>query len=129
MTSSSPRLLLIQPHSLFQDVSLQTLHPHCEPSLPSVNLLTQALPSREVPSIWPRPPSSLRGETLNLGLIMPPSPHHRWEVDPDYCEEVKQTPPYDSGHRILDIMDMTVFDFLMGTSCRACWLPGTPRHL
>lgn len=38
----------------------------------------------------------------------------RWEVDPDYCEEVKQTPPYDSGTRILDIMDMTIFDFLMG---------------
>lgn len=38
----------------------------------------------------------------------------RWEVDPDYCEEVKQTPPYDSGHRVLDIMDMTIFDFLMG---------------
>lgn len=38
----------------------------------------------------------------------------RWEVDPDYCEEVKQTPPYDSGTRILDVMDMTVFDFLMG---------------
>jgi len=38
----------------------------------------------------------------------------RWEVDPDYCEEVKQTPPYDSGTRLLDIMDMTVFDFLMG---------------
>ncbi|ERE75906.1 dentin matrix protein 4, partial [Cricetulus griseus] len=41
-----------------------------------------------------------------------------WEVDPDYCEEVKQTPPYDSGHRILDIMDMTVFDFLMGNMDR-----------
>ncbi|CAG04459.1 unnamed protein product [Tetraodon nigroviridis] len=37
-----------------------------------------------------------------------------WEVDPDYCEEVKQTPPYDSGTRLLDIMDMTIFDFLMG---------------
>ncbi|XP_040087476.1 extracellular serine/threonine protein kinase FAM20C isoform X1 [Oryx dammah] len=37
-----------------------------------------------------------------------------WEVDPDYCEEVKQTPPYDSNHRILDVMDMTIFDFLMG---------------
>lgn len=61
---------------------------------------------------------------------VPFSPYpHRWEVDPDYCEEVKQTPPYDSGHRILDIMDMTVFDFLMGTSCRACWLPGMPKHL
>ena len=47
----------------------------------------------------------------------------RWEVDPDYCEEVKQTPPYDSSHRILDVMDMTIFDFLMGTS-RAPGLPG-----
>lgn len=35
-------------------------------------------------------------------------------MDPDYCEEVKQTPPYDSGTRLLDIMDMTIFDFLMG---------------
>ncbi|XP_019603036.2 extracellular serine/threonine protein kinase FAM20C isoform X1 [Rhinolophus sinicus] len=41
-----------------------------------------------------------------------------WEVDPDYCEEVKQTPPYDSGRRILDIMDMTIFDFLMGNMDR-----------
>lgn len=36
-------------------------------------------------------------------------------MDPDYCEEVQQTPPYDSSHRILDVMDMTIFDFLMGT--------------
>ncbi|XP_040087484.1 extracellular serine/threonine protein kinase FAM20C isoform X2 [Oryx dammah] len=41
-----------------------------------------------------------------------------WEVDPDYCEEVKQTPPYDSNHRILDVMDMTIFDFLMGNMDR-----------
>ncbi|XP_007578889.1 extracellular serine/threonine protein kinase FAM20C-like [Poecilia formosa] len=41
-----------------------------------------------------------------------------WEVDPDYCEEVKQTPPYDSGSRLLDVMDMTVFDFLMGNMDR-----------
>ncbi|XP_011832974.1 PREDICTED: extracellular serine/threonine protein kinase FAM20C [Mandrillus leucophaeus] len=41
-----------------------------------------------------------------------------WEVDPDYCEEVKQTPPYDSSHRILDVMDMTIFDFLMGNMDR-----------
>lgn len=38
----------------------------------------------------------------------------RWEVDADYCEEVKQTPPYDSGTRLLDVIDMTIFDFLMG---------------
>uniref|UniRef100_A0A452G0J4 FAM20C golgi associated secretory pathway kinase n=1 Tax=Capra hircus TaxID=9925 RepID=A0A452G0J4_CAPHI len=41
-----------------------------------------------------------------------------WEVDPDYCEEVKQTPPYDSSRRILDVMDMTIFDFLMGNMDR-----------
>ncbi|XP_016401623.1 extracellular serine/threonine protein kinase FAM20C [Sinocyclocheilus rhinocerous] len=41
-----------------------------------------------------------------------------WEVDPDYCEEVKQTPLYDSGTRLLDIMDMTIFDFLMGNMDR-----------
>uniref|UniRef100_A0A8C9JGE0 FAM20C golgi associated secretory pathway kinase n=1 Tax=Panthera tigris altaica TaxID=74533 RepID=A0A8C9JGE0_PANTA len=41
-----------------------------------------------------------------------------WEVDPDYCEEVKQTPPYDSSHRVLDVMDMTIFDFLMGNMDR-----------
>ncbi|XP_064171247.1 extracellular serine/threonine protein kinase FAM20C [Anguilla rostrata] len=41
-----------------------------------------------------------------------------WEVDPDYCDEVKQTPPYDSGTRLLDVMDMTIFDFLMGNMDR-----------
>ncbi|XP_033886446.3 extracellular serine/threonine protein kinase FAM20C-like [Acipenser ruthenus] len=41
-----------------------------------------------------------------------------WEVDPDYCEEVKQTPPYDSGSRLLNVMDMTIFDFLMGNMDR-----------
>ncbi|XP_062308137.1 extracellular serine/threonine protein kinase FAM20C [Osmerus eperlanus] len=42
----------------------------------------------------------------------------RWEVDPDYCDEVKQTPPYDRGSRLLDIMDMKIFDFLMGNMDR-----------
>lgn len=52
-------------------------------------------------------------------------------MDPDYCEEVKQTPPYDGGQRILDVMDMTVFDFLMGMSggllrgvCPELWASG-----
>lgn len=54
-------------------------------------------------------PSTRRGPALTLAP-------RRWEVDPDYCEEVKQTPPYDSSHRILDVMDMTIFDFLMGAS-------------
>lgn len=41
-----------------------------------------------------------------------------WEVDPDYCDEVKTTPPYDKGTRLLDVMDMTIFDFLMGNMDR-----------
>lgn len=49
-------------------------------------------------------------------------------MDPDYCEEVKQTPPYDSGSRLLDVMDMTVFDFLMGRSLLQCYL-GNRRSL
>ncbi|XP_077131008.1 extracellular serine/threonine protein kinase FAM20C [Ranitomeya variabilis] len=41
-----------------------------------------------------------------------------WEVDSDYCEGVKQTPPYDGGTRLLEVIDMTVFDFLMGNMDR-----------
>lgn len=52
----------------------------------------------------------------------------RWEVDPDYCDEVKQTPPYDKGTRLLDVMDMTVFDFLMGTSSTS-WNQTNNREL
>lgn len=48
-------------------------------------------------------------------------------MDPDYCEEVKQTPPYDNSRRILDVMDMTIFDFLMGAS-RGRWLESGVYH-
>ncbi|OCT64185.1 hypothetical protein XELAEV_18045286mg [Xenopus laevis] len=41
-----------------------------------------------------------------------------WEVDSNYCEGVKQTPPYDSGTRLLDLIDTTVFDFLIGNMDR-----------
>ncbi|XP_069509060.1 extracellular serine/threonine protein kinase FAM20C-like [Ambystoma mexicanum] len=37
-----------------------------------------------------------------------------WEGDPNYCDLVKKTPPYDSGTRLLDLIDMTILDFLMG---------------
>lgn len=53
----------------------------------------------------------------------------RWEVDPDYCEEVKQTPPYDSGTRLLDVMDMTIFDFLMGEPGRLGTSAQTPQKV
>lgn len=43
----------------------------------------------------------------------------RWELNPNYCAQVRETPPYDRGHRLLDLIDMTVLDFLMGEPCRA----------
>ncbi|XP_028935372.1 extracellular serine/threonine protein kinase FAM20C-like [Ornithorhynchus anatinus] len=37
-----------------------------------------------------------------------------WEGNPDYCARVRQTPPYDKGSRLLNLIDMTILDFLMG---------------
>ncbi|XP_076451530.1 extracellular serine/threonine protein CG31145-like [Babylonia areolata] len=37
-----------------------------------------------------------------------------WEVYPDLCEKVRKRAPYSSGRRLLDIVDMSVLDFLMG---------------
>jgi len=41
-----------------------------------------------------------------------------WESDPNYCEVVKEAKPYERGRRLLDIMDLAVFDFLMGNMDR-----------
>lgn len=38
--------------------------------------------------------------------------------DSDYCSLVKEIPPYNEGHRLLDLMDMSVLDFLMGNMDR-----------
>lgn len=40
----------------------------------------------------------------------------RWEVNPFYCDSVKQAYPYNSGNRLLNIIDMSIFDFLIGES-------------
>lgn len=37
----------------------------------------------------------------------------RWEKNPDYCDTVKQTPPYNQGTRLVDLIDMVILDFLM----------------
>ncbi|KAG8222538.1 hypothetical protein J437_LFUL004574 [Ladona fulva] len=36
----------------------------------------------------------------------------------DYCSLVRDIPPYDEGRRLLDLMDMAVFDFLIGNMDR-----------
>lgn len=42
----------------------------------------------------------------------------QWELQSDYCDTVRTTPPYDSGRRLLDLMDMSIFDFLTGNMDR-----------
>ncbi|OQR69734.1 dentin matrix protein 4-like, partial [Tropilaelaps mercedesae] len=41
-----------------------------------------------------------------------------WEIDPDYCELIKETPPYNAGRRLADLTDMAVLDFLTGNMDR-----------
>ncbi|XP_028331907.1 pseudokinase FAM20A [Gouania willdenowi] len=41
-----------------------------------------------------------------------------WEDNPFYCDTVKQQPPYNSGNRLLNIIDMSIFDFLTGNMDR-----------
>lgn len=56
------------------------------------------------------------------GFCKFPSPASatRWELKPNYCAQVRETPPYDRGHRLLDLIDMSILDFLMGEPLRAC---------
>ncbi|KAI5609728.1 pseudokinase FAM20A isoform X1, partial [Silurus asotus] len=41
-----------------------------------------------------------------------------WEVNPSYCDTVKKLYPYSSGNRLLNIIDMAIFDFLIGNMDR-----------
>ncbi|XP_078263548.1 glycosaminoglycan xylosylkinase isoform X2 [Rhinoraja longicauda] len=66
-----------------------------------------------LPDIWPlqkhRHPW---GRTYREGKLA------RWEYDESYCDAVKKTPPYDSGPRLLDIVDTAIFDYLIGNADR-----------
>ncbi|KAH1026041.1 hypothetical protein HUJ05_010630 [Dendroctonus ponderosae] len=42
----------------------------------------------------------------------------QWETDPNYCQLVREIPPYDRHRRLFDLMDMSVFDFLIGNMDR-----------
>lgn len=46
------------------------------------------------------------------GLLLTP----RWELNPLYCDTVRQIYPYNSSNRLLNIIDMAIFDFLIGRS-------------
>ncbi|XP_073516468.1 pseudokinase FAM20A isoform X1 [Phyllobates terribilis] len=41
-----------------------------------------------------------------------------WEVNPSFCDSVKRLPPYINPHRLLAMMDLAIFDFLMGNMDR-----------
>uniref|UniRef100_A0A672KTB8 FAM20A golgi associated secretory pathway pseudokinase n=2 Tax=Sinocyclocheilus grahami TaxID=75366 RepID=A0A672KTB8_SINGR len=41
-----------------------------------------------------------------------------WEVNALYCDNVKKLYPYNSGNRLLNIIDMAIFDFLTGNMDR-----------
>ncbi|CAO2645907.1 Pseudokinase FAM20A [Lemmus lemmus] len=68
--------------------------------LPSLNLA----PRLSVPNPWIRS-YSLSGK-------------EEWELNPLYCDTVKQIYPYNSSKRLLGIIDMAVFDFLIGNMDR-----------
>ncbi|XP_062331144.1 pseudokinase FAM20A isoform X3 [Osmerus eperlanus] len=44
--------------------------------------------------------------------------HQEWEVNTLYCDSIKKIPPYNSGSRLLNIIDMAIFDFLTGNMDR-----------
>ncbi|XP_064006720.1 pseudokinase FAM20A isoform X2 [Pogoniulus pusillus] len=42
----------------------------------------------------------------------------RWEVNPLYCNTVREIYPYSNGNRLLNVIDMAIFDFLTGNMDR-----------
>uniref|UniRef100_A0A672Y9U3 FAM20 C-terminal domain-containing protein n=1 Tax=Sphaeramia orbicularis TaxID=375764 RepID=A0A672Y9U3_9TELE len=42
----------------------------------------------------------------------------QWETNPAYCDKVKDTPPYNQGTRLVDLIDMAILDFLMSNMDR-----------
>ncbi|XP_007421709.1 pseudokinase FAM20A [Python bivittatus] len=68
--------------------------------LPSLNLA----PRISIPNPW------IRSYTF--------AGKEEWEVNPLYCNTVKEIYPYSSGSRLLNIIDMAIFDFLIGNMDR-----------
>lgn len=64
--------------------------------------------------------------------ISPFSISCRWEVNPLYCNTVREIYPYSNGNRLLNIVDMAVFDFLIGMMKGETRFPPSmsalPRH-
>jgi uncharacterized protein (DUF3820 family) len=41
-----------------------------------------------------------------------------WEVKDDLCDLAKQEPPFNKYRRLLDLIEMHIFDFVMGNMDR-----------
>ncbi|NXH24264.1 FA20A Pseudokinase, partial [Myiagra hebetior] len=68
--------------------------------LPSLNLA----PRLSIPNPWIRS-YSFDGK-------------EEWEVNPLYCNTVREIYPYSNSNRLLNIVDMAIFDFLIGRGGR-----------
>uniref|UniRef100_A0A8C8RLU6 FAM20A golgi associated secretory pathway pseudokinase n=1 Tax=Pelusios castaneus TaxID=367368 RepID=A0A8C8RLU6_9SAUR len=68
--------------------------------LPSLNLA----PRLSIPNPWIRSYSFTGKE--------------EWEMNPLYCNTVREIYPYSSGNRLLNLIDMAIFDFLTGNMDR-----------
>ncbi|XP_075440873.1 pseudokinase FAM20A [Ascaphus truei] len=68
--------------------------------LPSLNLA----PRLSIPSPW------IRSYTF-IG-------REEWETNPSYCDSVKLLHPYTNTKRLLNMMDLAIFDFLIGNMDR-----------
>lgn len=42
----------------------------------------------------------------------------RWESDKDFCKDVIMKEPYNSGSMLMDLVDATIVDYLIGNADR-----------
>ena len=40
----------------------------------------------------------------------------RWEIDDQFCDDLRQYSLYNKGPRLMDLIDATVFDYLIGSA-------------
>lgn len=100
-------------------------------NVPSHRLHTEELPpapgkTREA-GIWGGVRARHEEGPQYVAILAPLAPGllpHRWEVNPLYCDTVRQIYPYSSSGRLLNVIDMAIFDFLIGESPRPGPLAG-----
>lgn len=47
-----------------------------------------------------------------------PNKPAKWEKDPNYCQKVKNVRPYETAPRLLDLIDIAIFDFIISNADR-----------